>query len=49
MMTLLHATLGTLTKAIDAKCVTGAYNPCNSGAIIDDVSDSGSIASDRIK
>ena len=33
-----HTTLGTLTKAINARCVAGAYNPCNSGAIVDDVS-----------
>ena len=39
-----HATLGTLTKAIDAKGVAGAYNPCNSGALIDDVSDSNVIS-----
>jgi len=34
-----HATLGTLTRAINARCIAGAYNPCNSGAIVDDVSE----------
>jgi hypothetical protein len=33
-----HTTLGTLTKSINARCIAGAYNPCNSGAIVDDVS-----------
>jgi hypothetical protein len=33
-----HAELGTLIGAIDAKVVIGAYNPCYSGCVIDDVS-----------
>jgi hypothetical protein len=33
-----HAELGTLTLAISTKQLIGAYNPCYSGAVIDDVS-----------
>ena len=36
--TMSHYNIGLLTKAISARCFCGAYNPCNSGAIIDNVS-----------
>jgi hypothetical protein len=38
-----HAELGTLTDAITAKVVIGAYNPCFSGCVIDDLSRPGVI------
>lgn len=41
--TISHAQLGQLTDPIDAKQVIGAYNPCYSGAIVDDVSRMGVI------
>jgi hypothetical protein len=36
--TITHAELGALTDLIQAKCVAGAYNPCYSGAVVDDLS-----------
>ena len=33
-----HAELGTLMQPIGAKQIIGAYNPCYSGAVIDDIS-----------
>ncbi|HNQ23954.1 MAG TPA: protein kinase [Phycisphaerae bacterium] len=38
-----HAELGELTKAITARQIIGAYNPCFSGAVIDDLSREGVI------
>ena len=38
-----HSELGTLTDAITAKVVIGAYNPCYSGCVIDDLSRPGLI------
>jgi parallel beta-helix repeat protein len=38
-----HAELGTLMQPIVAKIIIGAYNPCYSGAVIDDISREGVI------
>ncbi len=38
-----HAELGTLMQPIVAKVIIGAYNPCFSGAVIDDISRNGVI------
>ncbi|MCK4340697.1 MAG: hypothetical protein KAY37_03100 [Phycisphaerae bacterium] len=38
-----HAALGTLMQPIVAKQILGAYNPCYSGAVIDDISRPGVI------
>jgi len=41
--TISHAELGTLMQPIVAKQILGAYNPCYSGAVIDDISRPGVI------
>ncbi|UCG82772.1 MAG: right-handed parallel beta-helix repeat-containing protein, partial [Dehalococcoidia bacterium] len=42
--TLTHAELDTLMRPIGAKIIIGAYNPCYSGAVIDDISHDGVIS-----
>jgi len=39
--TIAHRDLGTLTGNVTARCVAGAYNPCYSGGVIDDLSRAG--------
>jgi hypothetical protein len=41
--TISHSELGTLTQPIVAEQILGAYNPCYSGAVIDDISRAGVI------
>jgi hypothetical protein len=41
--TITHARLGTIMQPIDARQIIGAYNPCYSGGVIDDISASGVI------
>ena len=39
-----HSQLGAWTDSITAKCIIGVYNPCQSGAVVDDVSRAGVIS-----